>query len=210
MPVDVFPIDTLNQLGRPDHHLREMSEAGDPQYTLTKAHCHAVAIIPTTEVKPVKNAAAQLSMFSSEERPVSPSASQDSEKDWTIRVATSCLRILPLLTAIAPHGWFGRTSPACYPVTEETILPPSFEGWGNSGMGSPTEFLTLSTSEFPSAGVACSLSDILETGDVPQRFFLSATACRGILRRAEKRGKELPKQLQQALEQVAQTTIQKN
>jgi hypothetical protein len=77
-------------------------------------------------------------------------------------------------------------------------------------MGSPTEFLTLNTLEFPSDADACSLSDVLEVGNVPQRFFLSATACKGILRRAEKRGKELPKKLQQALEQVAQTTIQKN
>ena len=43
------------------------------------------------------------------------------------------------------------------------------------------------------------LSDILETGDVPQRFFLSATACRGILRRAAKRGKSLPSALHEAL-----------
>jgi hypothetical protein len=66
-------------------------------------------------------------------------------------------------------------------------------------MGSHTEFLTLSTSEFHSGAVAYSLSDILEIGDVPQRFFLSATACKGILRRADKRGKKLPPQLQDAL-----------
>jgi hypothetical protein len=57
--------------------------------------------------------------------------------------------------------------------------------------------------EFHSAAVASSLSDILETGDVPRRFYLSATACKGILRRAEKRGKELPKALQAALQQAA-------
>jgi len=164
----------------------------------------------TTKEQSVENAAAQLSMFSSEELPVSPSQSQDSERDWMIRVATSCLRILPLLQSIGPSGWFGRTSPACYLVTEDSILPPFFEGWGKSGMGSPTEFLTLNTLEFPSGAAVCSLSDVLEIGEVPPRFFLSATACKGILRRAEKRGKELPKQLQQALEQVAQTTIQKN
>jgi hypothetical protein len=45
----------------------------------------------------------------------------------------------------------------------------------------------------------CSLSDILETGDVPQRFFLSAKACSGILRRAAKRGKSLPRSLAAAL-----------
>ena len=145
----------------------------------------------------------QESMFSLEELPVSPSQSQDSERDWLIRVATSCLPILPLLTNIGPSGWFGRTSPACFPLTEDETLPASFEGWQNSGTGSPTEFLTLSTSEWPSAAAVCSLSDILEIGNVPQRFFLSATACRGILRRAEKRGKELPQALSLALKTAA-------
>jgi hypothetical protein len=69
-------------------------------------------------------------------------------------------------------------------------------------MGSPTEFLTLNTLEWPSDAAVCSLSDVLETGEVPQRFFLSATACRGILRRAEKRGKSLPSSLAAALEAV--------
>jgi hypothetical protein len=57
--------------------------------------------------------------------------------------------------------------------------------------------------EWPKDAAVCSLSDTLETGAVPPRFFLSATACKGILRRAEKRGKELPEQLKKALEQVA-------
>lgn len=49
------------------------------------------------------------------------------------------------------------------------------------------------------------LSDILETRDVPQRYFLSAKACAGILRRAEGRGKDLPEPLKSTLEEVAQT-----
>jgi hypothetical protein len=69
--------------------------------------------------------------------------------------------------------------------------------------------LTLSSSEFHSVAAACSLSDILETGDVPQRFYLSATACRGILRRAEKRGKELPDALRAALQSVVETERRK-
>jgi len=72
------------------------------------------------------------------------------------------------------------------------------------------ECLTLSLSEWTALdglslrddGV-CSLSDILETGDVPQRYYLSAKACAGILRRAEKRGKTLPPQLARALQAVA-------
>jgi hypothetical protein len=82
-------------------------------------------------------------------------------------------------------------------------LVPSSECWQNSGMGSLTEFLTLSSSEWPSGAAVCSLSDVLETGDVPRRFFLSARACEGILRRAEKRGKDLPLPLRRALKAVA-------
>jgi len=55
-----------------------------------------------------------------------------------------------------------------------------------------------------SEGVVCSLSDILEPPiSIPQRFYLTAKACAGILRRAEKRGKELPQLLQRALAAVA-------
>jgi hypothetical protein len=59
-------------------------------------------------------------------------------------------------------------------------------------------------SEWPNDAVVCSLSQVLETISIPQRFFLSSTACAGILRRAEKRGKELPHALQTALLSVAQ------
>jgi len=43
---------------------------------------------------------------------------------------------------------------------------------------------------------------------VPQKFFLSARAARGILRRAERRGRELPPLLHEALLQVAESTSQ--
>jgi hypothetical protein len=62
--------------------------------------------------------------------------------------------------------------------------------------------LTLNTAEYPSDAVASSLSDVLES-DVPQKYYLSPRACRGILRRAEKRGKRLPEHLAAALESVA-------
>jgi hypothetical protein len=53
----------------------------------------------------------------------------------------------------------------------------------------------------------CSLSDVLETREVPQKYFLSQKACAGIIRRAEKRGKELPAQLRDALTAAAQTGL---
>ena len=137
------------------------------------------------------------------ERPANHSASQDFARDLMTQGETLCSPILPLLHSISPSGWFGRTSPASCLATEEGILEPSLGRWGNSGMGSPIECLTLNTSEWPSDADVCLLSDTLETGDVPQRFYLSAKACQGILRRAEKCGKKLPEQLQHALEAVA-------
>jgi hypothetical protein len=66
-------------------------------------------------------------------------------------------------------------------------------------MGSATEFWTLNSVEWHSAGVVSSLSATLEIGDLPPQYYLSALACAGILRRAETRGKELPPLLKKAL-----------
>ena len=150
--------------------------------------------------------------FLSGEHPANRFPLLDFEKDWLTRVATSCSPILPSLDAISPAGWFGRTSPASCLPTEEGTLEPLSEGWKNAGIMRPGECLTLSMSEWTGMdgqslkeeGV-CSLSDILETGDVPQRFFLTAKACQGILRRAEERGKELPSALASAFNARAAT-----
>jgi hypothetical protein len=58
-------------------------------------------------------------------------------------------------------------------------------------------------SAWPNVGSECLLSQVLETTSVPQKYFLSLTACEGILRRAEKRGKQLPEMLKQALTATA-------
>ncbi len=57
----------------------------------------------------------------------------------------------------------------------------------------------LNTGESPSAAAESSLSQILQDS-VPPKYYLSRNACRGILRRAAKRGKALPEKLKQALE----------
>jgi hypothetical protein len=165
----------------------------------------------------------QLSMFSAEELPASHSASPVTEADWMMLVATSCSPLAVLLADIAPAGWSGRTCPASFRATrDETLeafwrcspdgLSKSLQADGNhsasfragrADTASHGECLTLSISEWPSDAVVCSLSDILETGDVPPQYFLSERACAGILRRAEKRGKKLPRALQEALEAVA-------
>ena len=60
------------------------------------------------------------------------------------------------------------------------------------------ESSTLNTGVSPKDAVASSLSQILEAEPHP-RYYLSTTACLGILRRASERGKELPSQLKAAL-----------
>jgi hypothetical protein len=157
------------------------------------------------ETSPPSEKQIQLTLWS-EEHLASLSPSPESEADWMTRVVSWRSSFLRLLADFGPDGWSSRTSPASCRATEDGTLEPGSERWGNSGMGGPTESLTLSTLEFHSGAVASSLSDILETGDVPQRYFLSATACRGILRRAEKWGKELPTTLRQALLQVARVS----
>lgn len=56
----------------------------------------------------------------------------------------------------------------------------------------------LNTGEFPNVENVSRLSQILED-NVPQKYYLSARACQGILTRASRRGKPLPELLEQAL-----------
>ena len=65
----------------------------------------------------------------------------------------------------------------------------------------PGASMTLNTGEYPSEERESTLSQILEA-NVPEKYYLSAKACAGILRRAERRGKELPTRLKEALEEV--------
>ena len=60
------------------------------------------------------------------------------------------------------------------------------------------ECMTRNTGESPNAAVVSRLSQILE--ETPQeKYSLSAKACQGILRRAERRGKDLPEMLKPVL-----------
>ena len=60
------------------------------------------------------------------------------------------------------------------------------------------ECMTRNTGEFPNAAVVSRLSQILEETPQP-KYSLSAKACQGILRRAERRGKDLPETLKAVL-----------
>ena len=71
------------------------------------------------------------------------------------------------------------------------------------GHGSLGGFSMLNISEWPNDAAVCSLSQILEAEPIPQEYYLSAEACQGIIRRADKRGKQLPELLALALREVA-------
>ena len=95
-------------------------------------------------------------------------------------------------------------------------MPGKMARWNHQGASGRTLVLCMDPKEqwrgdsstpnfsaWPNDAAVCSLSQVLEKGSIPQRFFLSGTACAGILRRAEKRGKSLPPSLHAALQAVA-------
>jgi hypothetical protein len=106
-------------------------------------------------------------------------------------------------------------------------LPEKACRWNLQGESGATLVLSLDPKEqslgsskmpnisaWPNDALVCSLSQVLERGLIPQQYYLSSTACAGILRRAEKRGKRLPEPLMRALQlavsqgqtELAQTT----
>ncbi len=76
--------------------------------------------------------------------------------------------------------------------------------WETDG-ASLGEYSMPSFGESPKDAVESHLSQILEEAPHP-KYCLSAKACRGILRRAQNRGKELPEMLKRALEEQSGLT----
>ena len=159
--------------------------------------------------------------------PVNPTVWPGSEKDLPTRAETSPLNLSNWLIGQA-QGFLSlktcRVSSAA--VTAAAILPDSYRSCadgksslpktaGENAESSPTrpdvsgwrgEYLTLNIPEFPnfqgrfrSDGDVSSLSDILITGSIPPKYYLTAKCAVGILRRAERRGKDLPPILKAAL-----------
>ena len=99
----------------------------------------------------------------------------------------------------------GKTSLALFPQTLDEILQQSSPHFENAGrVTSRGEFWTRNILEWRKGAAVSSLSRILQES-VPLKYFLSARACAGILRRAAKRGKQLPPRLEEALQAVAHT-----
>jgi hypothetical protein len=107
-----------------------------------------------------------------------------------------------LSTKLSLRGWSSKTFQDYSLPQGEEILPSSFNGWHSAGMAWGGECLTLKASDLPNDGSVCLLSEVLET-QVGVRYFLSQKACKGIISRAEKRGKVIPEPLKTALEMAS-------
>lgn len=122
--------------------------------------------------------------------------SQENALDCFMSLRESCASFDPL-------GLCSRMFPDFSVRTvAETLQRSSSFSWSNAGMGFHGVCSTADFSESPRNAVECSLSDVLES-HAPLRFYLSPRAARGILRRAEKRGRKLPMRLQRALEALS-------
>ena len=132
-----------------------------------------------------------------------------------------------------PDLWSGKTSPEHSAATKEKISesclkklrelrikPPLFldlrkesgqtaaVSWETGGqlLG---EYMMHSFGECPKDAVESHLSQILSGGQL-QKYYLSAKACQGILRRAKTRGKQLPEILYKTLMKQAGLSASKN
>jgi len=88
--------------------------------------------------------------------------------------------------------------PRCLRLIKGDGLMPTYT-WERDGHWH-TELLTRNTGESPNVAVESTLSQIL-VDNAPEKYYLSPKACEGILRRAERRGKQLPDMLKTALVQ---------
>lgn len=130
------------------------------------------------------------------------------------------------VSLFGPDSPFGKTFPEPSPAIKGKTSNPSSRPFAVSGGGSPILYLSLRKESgflpetswetvsllpgaswtplggaYPSVERESFLWQILQE-NAPPKYFLTRTACMGILRRAEKRGKELPPMLKEALEEV--------
>ena len=118
-----------------------------------------------------------------EELPVNLSQSAGCGEGLKILEVTSPSPMLEYLTNLSQLGASGRMSQVfSVPMVEKTFQPSS-QRWLTSGMGSPTECLMLNSLEYHNEGEGSLLSDVLEGGKVPRKYYLSKVATQGILRR---------------------------
>lgn len=112
----------------------------------------------------------------------------------------SSTTLLNSLESVARRLLSSKTLQLSSLPTMDVISQSSFGRWPSSGMASHGVYLTADTSASPRVEAESSLSDLLEDQPVPDRYFLSPNAAIGILRRADRMGRNLFPPLRSALE----------
>lgn len=105
------------------------------------------------------------------------------------RISAACSKNLPKSAGGAQYLDLRMESGIVPERSWETDIPSHGACW------------TRSIGEYPKDARESTLWQILQA-DAPEKYFLSAKACSGILRRAERRGKTLPMMLREALEEA--------
>ena len=100
---------------------------------------------------------------------------------------------------LRPRWFVWENVPGAFSSEQGGLTDSSCQRWMRSGMVWHGEYWMRSFSVWPKDANVCSLLEVLEPC-VARKYFLSAKACRGIISRADRRGKPLPKRLRDALE----------
>ena len=139
-------------------------------------------------------------MSLSEEHLANHSQLPDYEEVCRILEGTSPSRLLTFSIVLGRNGLFGKTCQEYFPQIKEETFTRSQKVFKQSGIASGGEYLMLNTSDSPKDAKESLLLEIIqETSEVSPKYSLSERACLGILRRADKKGKMLPKKLENAL-----------
>lgn len=115
----------------------------------------------------------------------------------------SFMNFIGYLSEVAPEFFSSKTCQAFSLPTEDETSTSLFALWPNSGMVWDGVCLTAKTSESPNHAKESSLWDVMEKGEVQEKYFLSPNAAKGILRRADRMGRNLFPPLREALEILA-------
>jgi hypothetical protein len=126
--------------------------------------------------------------FLSEEHLAKTTLLRETDSAWLESVVNFQGSMSDFLQGCERDGLCGKTSLDVSPRTGGATSARSSRKLPRSGMGFSGEFWTLDISEFPKDASESLLSDILETGDLPQRLYLTEGALAGLRRRIKNAG----------------------
>lgn len=92
----------------------------------------------------------------------------------------------------------------------QELIDSDASKWKSGGIAYKDWFVTVAVSSSPVAAVSSRLIDVIEKNKVHDRYFLSANAVQGILRRVDKQGRHLFPPLDAVLREIAAPNVDPN